>query len=444
MRQAKSVELLGSILTVVQCRSKHPIISLEAIANKKLTILQNSPAYTLLIHFKSRDLTRLHKQGRFWHIFFLDEGKFRGAIIAQDEKDTWTTHLHIPLGTECDSISSHAAVHMVLGGLNNPYTIEIDEILVRSTYRPSIAIASSYSSPKQRVYLAGDAAHQNIPTGGYGMNMGLGDAFDLGWKMAATMHGWAGPGLLQSYEDDRRPIAMTCIERSGVHNAVHGKGAQLLGEHGPLADVSTELRQEVLRSVHEHYQLHDGENQDLGIEMGQRYESRVFVPEKQGQPPVWTPSKFNPTTWPGMRAPHVFLKDTTPIFDLYGTWFTLVDFSSCSSSQGADLLIDVAAEHGVPVKHLRLVDEEHARRIWETDLVLVRPDGHVVWRGNTLSSKQEATAIMRTTTGNLEPPTETVQETNGAVAIPKHFSSITTMVTQNTEYELDKMGEFQR
>ena len=155
----------------------------------------------MLVHFKSRDLTRLHKQGRFWHIFLLGEsGGFEGAVISQDEKGTWTTHLFLPLDAEPEKMDPHDAVYRVLGGVYGPYKITIDEILVRSVWRPNIAVTRNWSNPSLRIFLAGDSAHQNIPTGGYGMNMGIGDAFDLGWKLASVINGHGGPDLLRSYE----------------------------------------------------------------------------------------------------------------------------------------------------------------------------------------------------------------------------------------------------
>jgi 2-polyprenyl-6-methoxyphenol hydroxylase-like FAD-dependent oxidoreductase len=106
-----------------------------------------------------------------------------GAMIAQDEIDTWTTHLFLPPEADHSSISSEDAVYTVLGGMGEKYEVKIDQVLVRSTYRPNIAVARSYSALNGRVFLAGDSAHQNIPTGGYGMNMGIADAYDLGWKV---------------------------------------------------------------------------------------------------------------------------------------------------------------------------------------------------------------------------------------------------------------------
>ena len=129
----------------------------------------NRPIYVLLVHFKSRDLARLHAQGQFWHIFFIGEHGLASSIIAQNEVDTWTTHLLLAMDTDPDAISTEEVVYRALGGIHGSYEIKIDEVLVRSTYRPNIAIARRYSGFNSKVYLAGDAAHQNIPTGGYGM-----------------------------------------------------------------------------------------------------------------------------------------------------------------------------------------------------------------------------------------------------------------------------------
>ncbi|KAL5313076.1 hypothetical protein ACEPPN_019503 [Leptodophora sp. 'Broadleaf-Isolate-01'] len=416
------------------------VVELFRTNNSSLINWFYRPFHTLLIHFKSRDLSRLHKHGLFWHIFFLNEGHFRGAIIAQDEVDTWTTHFHLPPGLDHSTVDSRDAVYQVLGGVGTPYPIEINEVLVRSTYRPSIAIARSYSSPTGRIFLAGDAAHQNIPTGGYGMNMGLGDAFDLGWKLAATVRQWAGPGLLSAYEEERRPIALTSIERSGVHNAVHAKGAELLGARGPLSELDKASKQAVRDTVHQHYQAHDGENKDLGIEMGQLYRSSVLMADENGQAPEWVPSRYTPSTWPGSRAPHVFLEDGTPIFDLYGMWYTLVNFSDSAASQ---TLADAAAACQVPLKVVHLEDEGYARQVWEKDLVIVRPDGHVAWRGDTAPSQDDATNILRTITGHVESKKALENGANNKV-VPKIFSSVGATFTQSTEYELEHMGDLQR
>ena len=136
----------------------------------RLTRCFSRPGYALLVHFKSRDLKKLFKFGRFWHSFVFNEKGLYGAAICQDDNEIFTTHLLLPLDADHASIGSEDAVYLALGGMGGPFKVDIDEILVRSAYRHSIAVARAYRSHLGRVYLAGDAAHQNIPTGGYGMN----------------------------------------------------------------------------------------------------------------------------------------------------------------------------------------------------------------------------------------------------------------------------------
>lgn len=128
-------------------------------------------------------------------------------IISQDEVETWTIHLPIPLDTDWQSMDPKQAIYDALGRLVGPYPIEIDEILVKSMWRPDMCIAESYRPKGKRVFLSGDAAHQNVPHGGYGMNTAIGDSFDLGWKLAVMVKGHGGQHLLDSYKIEWKPVA---------------------------------------------------------------------------------------------------------------------------------------------------------------------------------------------------------------------------------------------
>jgi 2-polyprenyl-6-methoxyphenol hydroxylase-like FAD-dependent oxidoreductase len=159
------------------------------------------------------------------------------VIISQDEVDTWTIHLPIPLDTDIESLDPEKLIQQVLGGSLSPYPIKVDKILVTSVWRPNICLADSYRSAGGRLFLSGDAAHQNIPTGGYGMNSAVGDSFDIGWKVSTVIKGYGGPHLLDSYEHERRPVAARNIKRSGVHMAVHQAYYAMVAEAG--ADLAT-------------------------------------------------------------------------------------------------------------------------------------------------------------------------------------------------------------
>jgi FAD-dependent monooxygenase len=370
-----------------------------------LLIQPTSPVRAILVHFKSRDLRRLHKHGRFWHIFLLDpSGGLGGAIIAQDEKDTWTTHLFLPADADddVDQQSSEEVVARVLGGMQSPYPITIDKVLVRSTWHPVIAVTRSWSGLHSRVFLAGDAAHQNIPTGGYGMNMGIGDAFDLGWKLASVITGIGGFKLLQSYEMERKPVAERNVARSGVHFQAHAELKNILCRENlnpSHVQDDSEAARRTKANVAQHYRENDGENKDFGIEMGYRYKSHIIVLDNDSEAvePPWTPSEYTPTTWPGGRAPHIFLKDGRAIFDEFGKDWTLLSFDGDASSQ--DFLMSTAEGFNIPVKLVCLPGEDLVKRIYERKLVLIRPDQHVAWRGHVMESKQEAERILQIVTG---------------------------------------------
>jgi hypothetical protein len=308
------------------------------------------------VHFRSRDRATLHRHGPFWHYF-----AFRYVILAQDEVDTWTFHAHATRADDFDPPPADPVAFMrsVVG-----VPIEVDEVLVTSTWQPRFLIADRYRAG--RVLLAGDAVHQMFPTGGYGMNTGLADAVDAGWKLAAVIHGYGGPALLDSYEIERRPVGLRNMRTSLRHLGVHLTAGRMMRDGVPLSEVAAYLQAE------------RGENEYAGVELGYRYTGSPVVPDEEGPEPAWRPDRYLPTTWPGGRPPNVPLPEDTDLFDLLGPDFTLVDFAADGR---AEPLLHAASRQGVPMTH-REIRDTNARRVWEQqDLVLVRPDQHVAWRG---------------------------------------------------------------
>ncbi|WP_225801882.1 FAD-dependent monooxygenase [Streptomyces sp. NK15101] len=309
-----------------------------------------------MVHFKSRDLDTLHRHGRFWHYF-----AFRYVIIAQDEVDTWTVHVNGQDPAEFDTPPADPEAFLLetLGT-----ELKIDKVLLTSRWRPGFMIADRYRAG--RVLLAGDSAHRMFPTGAYGMNTGIGDAIDAAWKIAALVKGFGGPALLDSYHDERRPVGLLNMHTSHRHLGVHLKAGTLLREGAPPEAVAAHLDAE------------RGENEYRGIELGYRYRDSPVICHEDGPEPAWSPREYTPTTWPGSRPPGLLVEDGTPILDRFGPSFTLVDFAGDGRARP---LLDAAAAQGLPVAHT-VVTDAGARRIWERDLVLLRPDHHVAWRGN--------------------------------------------------------------
>ena len=407
------------------------------------------PGALYLVHFKSKDLTRLHKQGQFWHIFFTSGH----AIISQDEVDTWTLHTLIAVDTDTSNWDPKQVVYRGLagsvgGGEGYPgggrFEIDIDEVLVTSVWRPNIYVADKYSGGKGRVFLSGDAAHQIVPTGGYGMNTAVGDSFDLGWKLAAVLEGWGGEELLRNYEIERMPVADRCQERSGVHWSFQAEvWAKAAESKGAIVEQNEEGR--LLKSgIDRRLQENDSENKDQGTELGYRYNaSTVVVKDEEVDEPEQSFREYIPSTWPGVRAPHLFLKDRKrSIFDLFGSGkeYSLVDFSS--DGRWIEAVAALTKEMGLPLRRVHLPEETHARQIWERDAVLVRPDDHVCWRA-PVNGKVEGTnlkQVLKTVTGNVQLAPSTIKATANASGKREAFTGTIGNVDRD---EVDRLASFQ-
>ena len=245
------------------------------------------------------------------------------------------------------------------------------EVIAAQPWSGHRVVARTYR--QGRVFLAGDAAHLLWPKGGFGANTGIGDAVDLGWKLAATLEGWGGENLLDSYELERHPIAVRNVTEASGNWTLD---AQLTPD--PTLDSQDEqgarAREEMGRLIQ---RLRGREYLSIGVQLGYRYsESPICVRDGTAEPPD-EPDVYVPSTWPGCRAPHVQLGDGTSILDHFGRGFVLT--TSGAADPGA--LVDAARERGVPLRVLTL-DTPDAVRLYERPLVLVRPDGHVGWRGH--------------------------------------------------------------
>jgi hypothetical protein len=394
-----------------------------------------------LVHFKSTDLTRLHKQGQFWHIFFSSGA----VIISQDEVDTWTCHIPVPLDTDISTMDPKECVYRTLGGSAEPYPVKIDKVLVTSSWRPNICIADRYTSKGKRIYLSGDACHQNIPTGGYGMNTALGDSFDIGWKIAHVVRGFAGSQLLASYDRERRPVAIRNIDHSCVHSSVHSTYVEWVRDAGngvvlSRTDEGQRLREQIAKQVTDH----DGENKDHGIELGYRYnDSPVVVPDSETLEPQWNKRDYVASTWPGARAPHVFLSDgKTSVFETFGRDYTCVDFSG--DGRFAKLFAAKADQLQIPLTVVHLPEEHHVRSIWERDAFIIRPDDHVAWRANLNGDVPDDVEIILKIVVGRESADSIFQPKKNEVidlVLEKGFTATVGHVNQD---EVTMLGAFQR
>jgi 2-polyprenyl-6-methoxyphenol hydroxylase-like FAD-dependent oxidoreductase len=295
----------------------------------------------------------------------------QGAIAAVDGRELWRLNIRGVRPDQVETLDAPALLRRALGeGI--PF-----ELLTVRPWTGHCVVAERYRH--KRVFLAGDAAHLLWPAGGFGMNTGVGDAVDLGWKLAAVLDGWGDPRLLDSYEPERRPIGLRNVTEAGEMRA--GFDSQI--PFSPLLDEDSEAgrnlrrkaRDAILRTRAKEFQ-HDS----AGVELGYRYEASPICVADGTPPPPEDHAIYTPTTWPGARAPHAWLQDGRSTLDLFGRAFTLLvlsprtDFSRFTAA---------AKQVNLPLAVVTL-DERQVCERYERRLVLVRPDGHVAWRGDSL------------------------------------------------------------
>ncbi|WP_052425256.1 FAD-dependent monooxygenase [Streptomyces fulvoviolaceus] len=320
-----------------------------------------------LVHFTTPDAKIFRRFGNVWHL----QSSEGWTLISQNDGDTFTLHAPLSAGTDADRIDPREFVYERVGR-----KFEMD-VLVANAWTPRLTVADAYGHG--RVWLAGDAVHQVPPTGGYGMNTGVGDAVGLGWALAAVLQGWGTPGLLRAYEQERRAVALRNRTAAARHTAVRGavKAAHRTAVHSERW-FGARARQRLGREISD---LGNLENEALGIELGYRYDTSPVICHEHGtgaQAPRQTMDEYTPSTWPGARPPSVLLQDGRALFDLFHHGFTLLRFAD----HDVTALTAAAAERGVPLEILDVRDAR-ARALYERDLVLVRPDQHVAWRGDT-------------------------------------------------------------
>lgn len=301
--------------------------------------------------------------GKGRHYLTIDaHGSF---LIMQDSRRHWTLHAT----AETDEEMRHRFEAVV--GVPVRY-----EMLYCAEWRQNLLLADRYGAG--RVFLAGDAVHLVIPTGGLGMNTGVGDAFDLSWKLAATLAGWGGPHLLRSYEIERRQIGERNIGASRHAALGYRKWRSLCRPELYDPTQAGHAAREHLASVADIEQRKV--NEMLGAELGYRYVDSPIIDNIPGGPEHLY-REYRPTTWPGARLPHAWLSDGTAIQDRIPTaGYTLVRLNP---HEEVSELVAAFQALRAPLTVLD-VSGQALHALYERDLLLLRPDMHVVWRGNQL------------------------------------------------------------
>jgi 2-polyprenyl-6-methoxyphenol hydroxylase-like FAD-dependent oxidoreductase len=312
-------------------------------------------------------------KGRHYHIADAQST----FLIMQDSTKHWTLHAVV------DRPEEMAAQFERTVGVPVAY-----EMLYVGEWKQNLLLADRYRDG--RVFLAGDSAHLVIPTGGLGMNTGIGDATDLAWKLHAILRGWGGPHLLDSYEIERRQVGDRNVGasryaslgrrkwRSQYRPGIRDRTAEGQAARDNLARVAGVEQRKT--------------NEMIGAELGYRYVNSPVIWDEPGGPEHLF-REYVPTTWPGARLPHVWLENGRPIQDAIGDGFTLLRLGgSRADTSGVERAMRARS---TPFEILD-VEDAAARDVYGVDLILLRPDMHVAWRGNAPPDDPEDLAALVT------------------------------------------------
>jgi len=299
-------------------------------------------------------------KGRHYHIAD-DRATF---LIMQDSTKHWTLHAAVE-----EPAQMAAQFERTIG-----VPIRFDMLYV-GEWKHNLLLADHYGAG--RVFLAGDSVHLVIPTGGLGMNTGVGDAIDLAWKLHATLRGWGGPNLLPSYEVERRQIGDRNVGASRYASLGRRKWRSQYRPDIRDATPQGQATRENLARVANVEQRKT--NEMIGAELGYRYVGSPLIWDEPGGPEHLF-REYVPTTWPGARLPHVWVADGRSIHDLIGDGYTLLKLGASKADTTG--LETAMRAYGAPLDVLA-IDAVAPRDVYGYDLILVRPDLHVTWRGNT-------------------------------------------------------------
>lgn len=317
------------------------------------------------IYLRSSELADLVSRPKGWQYWFVNPDR-RGLMVSINGRDEFGIGVQLGANETLAGLDIEKTLSTLVG---RKFSYKL---LSTGTWLAGYALVATHYRTR-RCFLVGDAAHLFTPAAGMGYNTAVDDAVNLGWKIAAVVQGWASESLLETYEQERRPIAVRNLNYAramadSIGALTPPTNIESLGSEGDLArDMYGEkCRAHVIRE----YNI-------PGLQLGLRYESNVIASQGEcSAPPPDSATRYVPSGFPGVRAPHIPIGRAS-LFDQFGLNFTLL----CSVTE-AELAPwkEAAKGFGIPLD-LVCNNDPAVKTIFEADLILIRPDHHIAWRG---------------------------------------------------------------
>ena len=323
--------------------------------------------YPIDIFLRAPDLWTKHDKGKAALHYLIGPLGVWGSLIPLNGEDFWRLTIHgSTTFQDPENFDADASVRQAFG---DNFAFEVISV-IGWTRRELVATRFSEGP----VFIAGDCAHVNSPSGGYGMNTGMGDAVDLGWKLAATLQGWGGNKLLDSYNAERRPVSVRNVSEAtrNLETRTFQISEDVASETAEGEAIRAQLRQKLQSESRRRFN-------SFGIALGYRYTASPICIPDDDEAPAQDIATFSPTSHPGCLAPNGWLADGRSIIDLFGRGYILLKFGE--EAPDTDAMVDAAALRDMPLEEIDIPDPELCQ-LYHRRLVLVRPDGHVAWRSD--------------------------------------------------------------
>jgi 2-polyprenyl-6-methoxyphenol hydroxylase-like FAD-dependent oxidoreductase len=319
------------------------------------------------------------KVPRAW-MYWTFNRRRRALLAATDGLGRFVMQTQLRKHEDPDSMTTAEAGQLFLQAVGRDIPFKVTGI---ASWLAGRALVAEHFG-RGRVLLGGDAVHLFTPTGGMGYNTAIEDAVNIGWKLAAVVHGQAHPALLASYEAERRAVALRNTRfAAGFADSVGlYVPSPAIESEGPAGDAA---RRRAGAYLGQH-----GRNEFTipGFTFGARYNDSPVIPDDGAPLPPDVPTVYVPSGKPGGRAPHVWRPDGSSLFDHFGFDWTLLSFVSAELVPG--VFRDEAARRGIDLVHLDLHDDLIACDLYEANYALIRPDQIVAWRGQTADAASVA------------------------------------------------------
>ncbi|MBI5447904.1 MAG: FAD-dependent monooxygenase [Gammaproteobacteria bacterium] len=359
--------LIDNTRTKIRCQYLVTADGANSFVRKKLSINMKGIPFlgTHVSVYCETDLSPWLSDKPFAVMAFTDKEQMDCIIMAVDLKRRWIFSKRMANANE--TLTKEAGIQLVRATADEPELA----VNVINIFKWEMAALNAEQYRHGRIFLCGDAAHRIPPTGGMGMNTGIGDAHNLAWKIAYVIQGYADETLLDSYEQERKPLAQTTIDWSVVNaNRLHAIFQSLIDGNNNA--------------------FHDGLNEQtnhinhLGLDVGFIYQSNALCPEN-ADIPTFNPNTYKNKAIVGMRAPHCWFSynnRTISTIDLFERNYVLLAGENCIVEK---LKLPIPEQYPkttlVIGKDLHILDSDYyaCYQLTKEQAILVRPDGHIAW-----------------------------------------------------------------